>query len=107
MPRYQLAVNGATHTVEAWDGDMPLLYALRNGLGLHAVKFGCGVGQCGTCTVLVNGEPARSCLIKVSDAAGQAITTAEGLGTPARRIRCRPPSSPSRRRSAAIAPTAW
>ena len=84
MPRYQLAVNGATHTVEAWDGDMPLLYVLRNALGLHAVKFGCGVGQCGTCTVLVNGAPARSCLIKVSDAVGQAITTAEGLGTPAR-----------------------
>lgn len=84
MPRYRLAVNGATHTVEAWDGDMPLLYVLRNALGLHAVKFGCGVGQCGTCTVLVNGTPARSCLIKVSDAVGQAITTAEGLGTPAR-----------------------
>ena len=84
MPRYPLVVNGATQTVEAWDGDMPLLYALRNGLGLHAVKFGCGLGQCGTCTVLVNGEPARSCLIKVSDAVGQAITTAEGLGTPAR-----------------------
>jgi nicotinate dehydrogenase subunit A len=84
MPRYQLIVNGAPRTIEAWDGDMPLLYALRNGLGLHAVKFGCGLGQCGSCTVLVNGEPARSCLVKISDAVGQTITTAEGLGTPAR-----------------------
>ncbi len=83
MPRYQLVVNGAPRTIEAWDGDMPLLYALRNSLGLHAVKFGCGLGQCGSCTVLVNGEPARSCLVKISDAVGQTITTAEGLGTPA------------------------
>ena len=84
MPRYQLVVNGGPRTVESWDGDMPLLYALRNGLGLHAVKFGCGLGQCGACTVLVNGEPTRSCLVKVADAVGQQITTAEGLGTPAK-----------------------
>lgn len=84
MPRYQLTVNGTPRTIETWDGDMPLLYALRNSLGLHAVKFGCGLGQCGACTVLVNGEPTRSCLVKVSDAVGQNITTAEGLGTPAR-----------------------
>jgi nicotinate dehydrogenase subunit A len=83
MPRYQLVVNGTPRTIETWDGDMPLLYALRNSLGLHAVKFGCGLGQCGTCTVLVNGEPTRSCLVTVSDAAGKSVTTAEGLGTPA------------------------
>lgn len=83
MPRYQLVVNGSPRTVESWDGDMPLLYALRNGLGLQAVKFGCGLGQCGACTVLMNGEPTRSCVVKVSDAAGKSITTAEGLGTPA------------------------
>jgi nicotinate dehydrogenase subunit A len=82
MPRYQLVVNGTPRTIEAWDGDMPLLYALRNSLGLHAVKYGCGLGQCGSCTVLVDGRPVRSCLLTVSDAAGKAIVTAEGLGTP-------------------------
>ena len=83
MARYSLVVNGAPKTVEAWDGGMPLLYALRNGLGLYAAKFGCGLGQCGACTVLVDGAPARSCMLKISEAAGKSITTAEGLGTPA------------------------
>jgi nicotinate dehydrogenase subunit A len=82
MPRYQLIVNGGARPIDAWDGDMPLLYALRNSLGLHAAKFGCGLGQCGACTVLVDGQPTRSCLLKVSDAAGKQITTAEGLGSP-------------------------
>jgi nicotinate dehydrogenase subunit A len=84
MPHYQLVVNGSARTVESWDGDMPLLYALRNGLGLHAVKYGCGLGQCGACPVLIDGAPARSCLVTVSDAIGKQITTAEGLGTPAK-----------------------
>ena len=83
MPRYQLVVNGAPQAVEAWDGDMPLLYALRNTLGLHAAKYGCGLGQCGACTVLVDGRPARSCMLKISDMAGRTVTTAEGLGSPA------------------------
>jgi nicotinate dehydrogenase subunit A len=82
MARYQLMVNGTSHQVDAWDGDMPLLYALRNSLGLHAAKFGCGLGQCGSCTVLMEGKPVRSCLMKVSEAAGKRITTNEGLGTP-------------------------
>ncbi len=82
MSRYQLVVNGVTREVEAWDGDMPLLYALRNDLGLHAAKFGCGLGQCGACTVLIDDKPVRSCLLKVSDAPGRRITTAEGLGSP-------------------------
>jgi nicotinate dehydrogenase subunit A len=82
MARFQLIVNGADRAVEAWDGDMPLLYALRNELGLHAAKFGCGLGQCGACTVLVDGRPVRSCMLKLSDAAGRRITTAEGLGSP-------------------------
>ncbi len=82
MPRYQLIVNGAARPVEAWDGDMPLLYALRNDLGLHAAKYGCGLGQCGACTVLIDDKPVRSCMLKVSEAAGRRITTAEGLGSP-------------------------
>ena len=82
MPRYQLLVNGATRPVEAWDGEMPLLYALRNDLGLHAAKFGCGLGQCGACTVLVDDRPARSCMLKISEVSGKRIVTAEGLGSP-------------------------
>jgi nicotinate dehydrogenase subunit A len=70
--------------VEAWDGDMPLLYALRNSLGLHAPKFGCGLGQCGACTVHIEGEATRSCLVRLADAAGKRITTNEGLGSPER-----------------------
>ncbi|MES2940831.1 MAG: (2Fe-2S)-binding protein [Pseudomonadota bacterium] len=83
MAAYALVVNGTPRSVEAWDGDMPLLYALRNTLGLHAAKFGCGLGQCGACTVLLDGQPVRSCVLKLSDAAGKSVTTAEGLGTPA------------------------
>lgn len=82
MAVYELSVNGTRRRVEAWDGDMPLLYALRNDLGLHAAKFGCGLGQCGACTVLVDDAPMRSCLLRLGDAAGARITTAEGLGTP-------------------------
>ena len=82
MARYQLNVNGAALPVAAWDADMPLLYALRNDLGLHATKFGCGLGQCGACTVLIDGKPVRSCMSKISDAAGKKIVTAEGLGSP-------------------------
>ena len=82
MARFELDVNGAARPVDAWDADMPLLYALRNHLGLHATKFGCGLGQCGACTVLMDGKPVRSCTTKVSDAAGKKIVTAEGLGSP-------------------------
>lgn len=82
MARYQLNVNGTARPVDAWDAEMPLLYALRNHLGLHAAKFGCGLGQCGACTVLIDGKPVRSCMTKVSDAQGKKIVTAEGLGSP-------------------------
>ena len=82
MARYQFTVNGVATSVDAWDPDMPVLYALRNDLGLHGAKFGCGLGQCGACAVLVDNMPVRSCLLKVSNAAGRRITTAEGLGTP-------------------------
>ncbi|HUR87745.1 MAG TPA: (2Fe-2S)-binding protein [Ramlibacter sp.] len=84
MPQYPLNVNGAPRAVDAWDGDMPVLYALRNDLGLHATKFGCGLGQCGACTVLVEGKAVRSCMVKVADAVGKKIVTAEGLGSPAK-----------------------
>jgi nicotinate dehydrogenase subunit A len=82
MARHLLTVNGSTHPVDAWDDDMPLLYALRNDLGLTSPKFGCGLGPCGACTVLIDGHAARSCLVKVSDSVGKRITTNEGLGTP-------------------------
>jgi nicotinate dehydrogenase subunit A len=84
MPSLVLTVNGAQRSIEVWDPRMPLLYALRNEFGLHAAKFGCGLGQCGACTVLVDGSPARSCTIAVAEAAGKRITTNEGLGTPER-----------------------
>ena len=61
---------------------MPLLYALRNDLGLHGPRFGCGLGQCGACTVHLNGEAVRSCITPLLAAAGKYIVTLEGLGTP-------------------------
>jgi nicotinate dehydrogenase subunit A len=82
MAQYRLHVNGRAAAVESWDPAQPLLYVLRNALGLHGPKFGCGLGQCGACTVLIDGKPARSCITSVEQAAGHAITTLEGLGTP-------------------------
>ena len=84
MTAVTLMVNGAARTVEAWDPEMPLLYALRNELGLHATKFGCGLGQCGACTVLLDDAPVRSCTVRMKDAAGHRIVSAEGLGSPER-----------------------
>lgn len=78
MGRYALNVNGADVEVDAPD-DMPLLWALRDLLGLTGSKYGCGIGQCGACTVHLNGSPVRSCLLPVSQVAGQTITTIEGL----------------------------
>ena len=83
MAQYKLQVNGRAAAVESWDPAQPLLYVLRNALGLHGPKFGCGLGQCGACTVLLDGKPARSCMMSVEQAADHAITTLEGLGTPA------------------------
>lgn len=82
MPSYRLRVNGRQTTVESWDPKQPLLYVLRNQLGLHAPKFGCGLGQCGACLVLVDGTATRSCTMTVEQSAGRAVTTLEGLGTP-------------------------
>ena len=81
MATYRLVVNGQPRTVEAWDPAQPLLYALRNALDLHGVKFGCGLGQCGACTVLIDGAPARSCTTTIEQAAGKSVTTLEGLGS--------------------------
>jgi nicotinate dehydrogenase subunit A len=75
-----LKVNGAVHSVEA-EPDTPLLYALRNDLGLSAAKFGCGLGQCGACIVLLDGAPVRSCITPIGALGQSEITTLEGLGT--------------------------
>jgi isoquinoline 1-oxidoreductase subunit alpha len=72
-------VNGKKVSVTA-DDDMPLLWVIRDLLGMTGTKFGCGIGQCGACTVHVDGEPRRSCLTPVSDVADHAITTIEGIG---------------------------
>lgn len=79
MPRYRLRINEGVLSVES-DADKPLLYVLR-GLGLTATKFGCGLGQCGACTVLADGTAVQSCQMTVADAQDKAITTLEGLGT--------------------------
>jgi nicotinate dehydrogenase subunit A len=82
MPTYKFKVNGRDRTVDSWDPNEPLLYVLRDGMELHGPKYGCGLGQCGACTVIVNGQAVRSCVTAVSKAAGQSVTTLEGLGTP-------------------------
>ncbi len=79
----RLVVNGQAREVAA-DPETPLLYVLRNDLGLTGTKFGCGLGQCGSCTVLVGGQAVRSCMLPVQAVAGQAVTTIEGLGSPER-----------------------
>jgi aerobic-type carbon monoxide dehydrogenase small subunit (CoxS/CutS family) len=80
MPNYTLRVNGSTHTVNV-DAATPLLYVLRNDLDLHGPRFGCGLGQCGVCTVLIKNEAVRSCVRPISTVAGAEITTLEGLAT--------------------------
>jgi nicotinate dehydrogenase subunit A len=79
-----LNVNGKAVAIQVDDPDMPLLYALRDDLGLHGPRFGCGLGQCGSCTVHVDGQAVRSCSVPVTSAAGKKVLTLEGLGTPAR-----------------------
>jgi nicotinate dehydrogenase subunit A len=82
MAKYSFHINRRAVTVESWDPGQPLLYVLRNSLGLHAAKFGCGLGQCGACSILIDGKVARSCMTSVKQASGRSITTLEGLGTP-------------------------
>jgi len=81
MSLLSLKVNGQTHNLDV-DPATPLLYVLSDDLGLRGPKFGCGLGQCGSCTVLVNGQTARSCRRTVKEVQGQEIVTLEGLGTP-------------------------
>jgi isoquinoline 1-oxidoreductase subunit alpha len=80
MASFDLLVNGQNYTVEA-DRQMPLLWVLRDLLGLTGTKFGCGAGLCGSCTVLMENEPVRSCVTPVENAAGKNIMTIEGLST--------------------------
>ena len=82
MANFSFQLNGKKVTVESWDPGQPLLYVLRNSLGLHGPKFGCGLSQCGACTVLLDGKAVRSCSTPVRAAAGHSVTTLEGLGTP-------------------------
>ena len=76
-----LQVNGRSHQVDA-EADTPLLYVLRDNLGLHGPKFGCGLAQCGACTVLIDGKAVRSCSFAVSKVGPGKVVTLEGLGTP-------------------------
>ena len=81
MTQYKFKVDGKPVSIDAAP-DMPLLYALRGDLGMHNPKFGCGLAQCGACTVHVNGEAVRSCALPVSQVKGKEVTTIAGLGTP-------------------------
>ena len=80
MAGFTLRINGERRTV-AVEGETPLLYVLRNDLELNGAKFGCGLAQCGACSVLIDGKEVRSCVTPVSAAANRPITTIEGLGT--------------------------
>jgi nicotinate dehydrogenase subunit A len=80
MAKISLRVNGKTQVVDA-EPEMPLLYALRNDLKLNGPKFGCGLAQCGACTVIMDGAAVRSCVTPVSAAQNKAVTTLEGLGS--------------------------
>jgi aerobic-type carbon monoxide dehydrogenase small subunit (CoxS/CutS family) len=81
MAKFTLNVNGKPYEIDA-DPDMPLLYALRNDIGLNNPHFGCGVAQCGACTVQVDGQPIRSCVTPVSSVGASKVKTITGLGTP-------------------------
>ncbi len=103
----KLIVNGVEEAITS-PPLTPLLHVLRDELDITSPKAGCQQGGCGTCTVLVDGEPRRSCLTAVAAVDGASITTVEGLGEAEQRSRrCRPRSTTTTRRSAASAPRAW
>lgn len=79
---YKISVDGRNHEVDV-DGDTPLLWVLRDELGLTGTKFGCGLAQCGACTVYLDGAPVRSCQTFIEDADGSSVSTIEGIGGPA------------------------
>src|SRR6266446_6508362 len=81
MAAFTLKVNGQSHNVDV-DPATPLLYVLSEDIGLNGPKFGCGLGQCGSCTVIVKGQAVRSCVTSLQSVAGAEITTLEGLGAP-------------------------
>ena len=83
MNKISLSVNGRTHAVTV-DADTPLLYVLRDNLNLKGPRFGCGLSQCGACTIIIDGTAVRSCVYPASTAKGHKITTLEGLGSPAK-----------------------
>jgi len=80
MPSFTVFVNGRSHTVDV-AADTPLLWVLRDSIGLTGTKFGCGMGQCGACTVHLDGKAVRSCMTPITAAAGHKVTTIEGLAT--------------------------
>ena len=84
MATLRIRVNGSTRTVQLDDPDTPLLYVLRNDLNLTGVHFGCGLAQCGACTVHLDGVAVRSCVVPASSVQGRTVTTIEGLGSPER-----------------------
>jgi len=84
MKPLAFTLNGKPASISTDDPQMPLLYALREDLGLHGPRFGCGLGQCGACTVHLDGAAVRSCVVPVSIVAGKKVVTLEGLGTPAK-----------------------
>ena len=97
-----LSVNGKSFDVEA-EADTPLLWVLRENLGLTGTKYGCGIAQCGACTVHIDGAPVRSCSVQLGDAIGKKITTIEGWPRTAFCIACKRPGSSTTFRNAAIA----
>jgi nicotinate dehydrogenase subunit A len=84
MATYAFRLNGRGVSADSWDPAQPLLYVLRNAFNLHGAKFGCGLGQCGACTVILDGRAARACQTRIDRVAGRTVTTVEGLGTVAR-----------------------
>ena len=84
MPRISCRVNGRVTAFDIWDPEQPLLYALRGPVGLLGAKIGCGLGQCGACTVIVDRQAVRSCVVPAASVAGKSVTTIEGVGSAAR-----------------------